>query len=131
MKLIQRVTDVMAMISTGLRGFCVLLLITLVAPARAQQEPSDAEIQLRDPTRPLSYVEGAGANKPSGWRLDSVLISSQRKQAVINGKSVSEDSWIRGAQVKRIQANKVVILVKGEERVLRLRSGIRKTKVEG
>ncbi|MAZ86453.1 MAG: hypothetical protein CL693_02320 [Cellvibrionaceae bacterium] len=127
----QKVTDVIAVISTSLCRFCALLLITWVAPTWAQQETSNAEVQLRDPTRPLSYIEGAGANKPSGWRLDSVLISSQRKQAVINGKSVSEDSWIRGAQVKRIQANKVVILVKGEERVLRLRSGIRKTKVEG
>ncbi len=131
MKLIQKMGDLMANIGATWYRCPLLLLITLVAHTGVAEDEVGSSESLRDPTRPLSYVEGAAAAKSSGWRLDSVLISSQRKLAVINGKSVTEDSWVRGAQVKQIQANKVVIVVKGEERVLRLRSGIRKTKVEG
>ncbi len=131
MKYMQTTNEWVAKRRASRCRYLSLLLIAVISAAGVAEEDVEASVQLRDPTRPLSYVEGVGGTKSSAWRLDSVLISSQRKLAVINGKSVSEDSWVRGAQVKQIQANKVVIVVKGEERVLRLRSGIRKTKVEG
>jgi MSHA biogenesis protein MshK len=101
------------------------------AAAESTDEEVSSSVKLRDPTRPLSYQSTAVASEKKSWRLDSVLISSKRKLAVINGQGVKENGWIRGAQVTQIQAGKVIIVVKGEERVLTIGSDIRKTKVEG
>ena len=97
----------------------------------ADGDGTDKTGDLRDPTRPLGFVANAGADGDKSWHLDSVLISSNRKVAVINGRSVKEQSWSNGAQVTRIQTGKVTLLVNGEKRVLTTHINIRKTKVEG
>jgi len=103
----------------------------LIINAEAAADLQSSTGELRDPTRPLGYQpQGAAAEKKS-WNLDSVLISATRKLAVINGQAVQEKDWIQEVQVIRIQAGKVTIVVQGEERVLTIRSDIRKTKVEG
>ncbi|MGH1371214.1 MAG: hypothetical protein ACRBBW_04205 [Cellvibrionaceae bacterium] len=98
--------------------------------ARAEYETENSG-EMRDPTRPLSYVSPAKVKAKSHWRLDSVLISSQRKLAVINGEFVREQGWIKGAQVTQIENGRVTIMVKGKPKVLTLSTDIRKVKVEG
>jgi len=54
----------------------------------------------RDPTRPLGYsVVGKGSGKANAveLRLSSVLISAQRKLAIINGQSLREGQTIPGS----------------------------------
>lgn len=88
-----------------------------------------AGTELRDPTRPLGY--GPSAVEKQVLRLDSVLISATRKVAVINGRTVAENEWISGAQVKRIQPGKVVVIREGHEEVLTVRTSVRNTRVNG
>lgn len=57
--------------------------------------------QGRDPTRPLGYQVVAGktsAVKDADLHLSSVLISAQRKLAIINGQSLREGQTIPGTQ---------------------------------
>jgi hypothetical protein len=59
---------------------------------------------LRDPTRPLSYVAGKAESK-NALVLQSVLISDSRKVAVINAQRLMEGEVIRnsgGIQLRRI-----------------------------
>lgn len=57
---------------------------------------------LRDPTRPALYRGGpgvAGPARPAAWVLQSVLISPERRYAIINGEVVSPGESIDGAQL--------------------------------
>ena len=73
---------------------------------------------LRDPTRPPA----AGANRvvgkmqASGWILQSVLISPERRYAIINGEVVALGGSIAGADLISIAAERVT---------LRTREGLR------
>lgn len=64
---------------------------------------------MRDPTQPLSFSINS---KPSGPVLQSVLISSSRKVAIINGESLREGDTLAGLKntsVQKIEANQVVL----------------------
>lgn len=84
---------------------------------------------LRDPTRP----PGGAAAKPAdpaprtALHLDFLVASMDRRLARINGQWVREGDTVAGAKVLRIAPNRVVVLRRGQTRVLRLGgSGIRK-----
>ncbi len=73
---------------------------------------------LRDPTRPpaVSAKGAAGKIEPSGWILQSVLISPERRYAIINDEVVRLGGSIAGAE----------LIAVAEERVtLRTREGLR------
>lgn len=74
---------------------------------------------LRDPTRPPSAASAKGAAgkiEQSGWILQSVLISPERRYAIINGEVVRLGGSIAGAELVAV----------AEERVtLRTREGLR------
>ena len=74
---------------------------------------------LRDPTRPPpaeSARGAAGRIEQSGWVLQSVLISPERRYAIINGEVVKLGGSIAGAELVAV----------AEERVtLRTREGLR------
>ena len=73
---------------------------------------------LRDPTRPpaVSAKGAAGKIEQSGWILQSVLISPERRYAIINGEVVRLGGSIAGAELVAV----------AEERVtLRTREGLR------
>lgn len=61
----------------------------------------------------------AGESKEVAWVVNSILVSAQRKQAVINGQFVREGDSISGAQVIRIEASSVHLNRDGETLVLR------------
>ena len=67
-----------------------------------------------DPTRPLGYgqhvISEAGA-APEPIILSSILVSSNRKIAIINGQQLHENEVIKGvgAQIKRIDADAVTL----------------------
>lgn len=71
--------------------------------------------EIADPTRPLGAsgaVVGAGAgDAQSGITLTSVLISGERKVAIINGQLLQELQTVKGvgAVVKRIDADGVTL----------------------
>jgi MSHA biogenesis protein MshK len=65
---------------------------------------------LRDPTQPLGYR--TTRNNPLTLNLNSILISEERKLAVINGEQLRENETIPGAGgtvLRRIEAGSVVV----------------------
>ena len=108
--------------------------MTLTASPALQA--ADAQPGLADPTRPPSVApatarEIAGAPAQAApMRLQSVLISRNRKIAVINGRSVPLGGKIDDATLVRV-AETHVILKKGDEmQTLELYSGIERKPVK-
>lgn len=66
---------------------------------------------LRDPTRPPGIGTKGATDKvePSGWVLQSVLISPERRYAIINGEVVPIGGSIAGAQLIAVAAERVTL----------------------
>jgi MSHA biogenesis protein MshK len=92
------------------------LLVMLLAAATL----AHAGDNLPDPMRPdtLSAVPGRGA--VPGWDLNSILISSGRRLAVINGRAVGPGDTVNGARVLEISAGAVKLSVHGKTLMLHL-----------
>lgn len=87
----------------------LLLALLLALPASA--------VALTDPTRPWSagtYGQPSGSDN-AGWNLDSVLVSSSRRVAIINGRDVSEGERVGNARVISIRRNSVVLQENGKQ----------------
>lgn len=86
------------------------LLLFLCCGQLAAQTASS---EVRDPTRPLGARTTVG--ETTGEQrlvLNSVLISAQRKVAIINGVALREGQWVPGAngvKVLRISPQAVVV----------------------
>lgn len=93
-----------------------LLLFAIAMPAGSEDAP------VRDPTQPYRPVTtpGARGSTPRRFELTAVLISSERKIAVINGAFHREGDWIDGAQITRIELQAVRLQRGSEETVVRL-----------
>lgn len=85
--------------------------------------------EMTDPTKPSAYSIEAGTatEKEAGpvettWVLNSILISPQRKVAVINGKQVIEGGKIDQYLVKKIDTYQVTLTDDLDEQVLTLGS---------
>ncbi len=76
---------------------------------------AQAQANTSDPTRPLSgYVNSnnnGNATEPSSIRLNSILVSRDRKIAIINGQQLYENQMIKGvgAKVKKIDIDSVTL----------------------
>lgn len=89
-------------------------------PAKAEPLPDPTQPERSEKTR-QSGTQAQQRKEPS-WELTSIIHSPQRKLAVINGeiRQVGED--IAGARVLKILPDTVIILYRGQRRVLRLLS---------
>lgn len=61
-----------------------------------------------DPTKPGGYRPSA-ARTLKGMKLESVLISAQRKVAIINGKSYQSGDSVGGAKLVVIEPHRVTM----------------------
>ena len=77
---------------------------------------------LRDPTRPPVAATNimAGKTRASGWILQSVLISPERRYAIINGEVVALGASIAGAELISIAAERVTLRTREGLRVVYL-----------
>ena len=78
----------------------------------------------RDPTRPIAYKAPAKASEQSGLKLQSLLISKQRRQATINGKQVEEGDRIAGAKIIAIGPHGVTVERAGKRQQLKLHTTV-------
>lgn len=107
----------------------MLAVATVAAEAGAQAQA------LTDPTRPPSASaipsgSPVAQDEATGTRLQSILLSSGRKVAVINGVMVPLGGMVGEARLIRITETQVV-LKKGEEtEVLKMYPGIDKRPVK-
>lgn len=85
---------------------------------------------VRDPTTPLGHVTAtASASGAPQFALNSILISPQRKLAIINGSTLREGQTLPGTgnvKVQRISAQAVVLQQADQTWVLRLSPSIMK-----
>lgn len=77
---------------------------------------------LRDPTRPPagSAKAATGRIEQSGWILQSVLISPERRYAIINGEIVPIGGSIEGAELVAVTAERVTLRTREGLRVVNL-----------
>jgi len=77
---------------------------------------------LRDPTRPPaeSARGAAGKIEQSGWILQSVLISPERRYAIINGEVVPLGGSIAGAELVAVAEERVTLRTREGLRVVHL-----------
>jgi MSHA biogenesis protein MshK len=88
-----------------------------IAPSSFAQTPAadtaaSTSNPVRDPTKPLGYAVAPGIATTTNYTLSSVLISAQRKHAVINGATLREGQVVPGSDgviVKRISPQTVVL----------------------
>ncbi|RYY76001.1 MAG: hypothetical protein EOO52_00255 [Gammaproteobacteria bacterium] len=77
-----------------------------------------AQEQIIDPTKPLNFsaANTAPGDGQQGIQLTSILISSERKIAIINGEALSESQTVKsvGALVKRIDPESVTLQQNGK-----------------
>lgn len=97
----------------------VQILLALVCVVGASTAFAQA---LRDPTRPpaASAKAVAGKVEQSGWILQSVLISPERRYAIINGEVVPLGGSIAGAELIAIAAERVTLRTPDGLRVVHL-----------
>ena len=95
------------------------ILIAVVGMAAASTAPAQA---LRDPTRPAFFAKGtiAANAEPSGWILQSVLISPERRYAIINGEVVPLGGSVAGAELVAVTAERVTLRTPDGLRIVRL-----------
>jgi MSHA biogenesis protein MshK len=99
----------------GIRYLLTAFALTAVAADTFAQ-------QLRDPTRPPSFVAPAGtaAVRESDLVLQTVLISPERRAAIINGRLLRLGENIAGMQLMSISESEVQLRGRGESRTLHL-----------
>lgn len=73
---------------------------------------SGSALAFQDPTQPVGAV--AVHNSQQQLKLESVLLSGERKVAVINGKAYQQGERVNGALLKSIK-KRSVILEKGNQ----------------
>lgn len=85
-------------------------------------------LDVRDPTTPLGHIAASATNNSvQQFALNSILISPQRKLAIINGNTLREGQMIPGSanvKVQRISAQAVVLQQAEQTWVLRLSPSI-------
>ena len=105
-------------------SFCLLLLSSRVLAS------DSSALGVRDPTTPLGHVAAtANASGVQQFVLNSILISPQRKLAIINGSTLREGQTVPGTgnvKVQRISAQAVVLQQADQTWVLRLSPSIMK-----
>lgn len=104
------------------------LLLTLLAGGSHAGEESE-QVTLRDPMRPDGYrsarqpAEQKEAEKRWQWRVNSILISEDRRLAVVNGRSVRVGDRVGPASVVEILPYAVRLRHGGKLKTILLEAG--------
>jgi len=77
---------------------------------------------LRDPTRPYTAREALAASAPR-YKVNAIIVSDERRIAIINGKRIGVGGRVNGATVISIEKRELKLDVDGQEITLRLNSG--------
>lgn len=101
--------------SSAMRTLACVMLLAIAGAAAAGDE-------LRDPTRP-SYLPSETASRTASapsWRLESIIVSANRRLAVINGRVVGVNDRVNAARVVEILPYEVHLEYEGEIRRISL-----------
>ena len=107
-----------------MRSRCPILLMSavmLLGPLL-----TDGAELLRDPTRPYSARSVVPATAPT-FNVMAILVSQQRRVAIVNGQRVTEGDQVDGATVVEILRQELRLDFRGKEITARLLpAGLRK-----
>ena len=81
-----------------------------------------AEELFRDPTRPY-IARPTYASVPSRFKVNAIIVSDDRRLAIVNGRRVGIGDSVGGATVTAIKKHELTLDVAGEARTLRLKRG--------
>jgi MSHA biogenesis protein MshK len=110
-----------------MKGAMALTAIVAGGLIGAGIHEAGAQGAMTDPTRPPSAAEATGGTAtPAGPQLQSVLISPNRRLAVISGETVRQGATIGDARVVRITETEVTLKRGEETEVLKLTPGVDK-----
>ena len=110
---------------------------SLTVGAGSLAHSASAQSALVDPTKPPSVAastarDGGGApEQAASQRLQSILISPNRRLAVIDGRTVTEGSRVDAATVVQIAETRVTLRQGAELMTLELYPGIQRTPGKG
>jgi len=97
-----------------MRVIPILLLMSLTAAVHAQATQ-------HDPTRPPTQAEieawfgnGGDAQEAAPFRLQAILLSPQRRIAIIDGQRLRVGERLDNAQIRTIEPGRVVLDREGE-----------------
>jgi hypothetical protein len=77
---------------------------------------------LRDPTRPYAASEGGVAAAPR-FLVNAIIVSSERRVAIVNGQRVVIGESVHGATVVAIEKDQLTLEKDGERITARLSHG--------
>lgn len=92
-----------------------LVVATLALPAFAADIASD-------PMRP-DTLQSAPTAAPARYRVNAIIVSDERRIAIVNGRRVGVGDAIGDATVVAIGKAEVTVNVNGSERTLRVNNG--------
>ncbi len=78
-----------------------------------------ADEVLRDPTRPYTVVEQRTAAPPR-FVVNAIIVSEDRRVAIVNGRRVGVGSSLSGARVVAIDKDQLVLDIDGKRVTARL-----------
>lgn len=81
-----------------------------------------ADTDFRDPTRPYRASVPV-TQAPQRFVVNAIIVSDDRRVAIVNGKRVGEGQTIAGATVVEIKKDAIKLDVDGREQILELRRG--------
>lgn len=102
----------------------------VVAGFAALGAPQASGQALVDPTRPPNAPAGEAEAVQSGTQLQSILIASNRRLAIINGATVGLGGMVGEAKVVRITETEVTLRKGDETEVLKLYPGVDKQPIK-
>lgn len=115
--------------------FNPLAVVLLGAAIATVAASADDRPSPRDPTQPYGRGASVVAGMPTGARftLTAVLVSSERRVAIVNGKPYLQGERVDGAEIVRIDANAVHLRDGGGEIVVPLGRGsaARSSRIQG
>jgi len=81
-----------------------------------------AEVPFRDPTRPYTAAERRMASSPR-FVVNAIIVSDDRRVAIVNGRRVGVGSSVGGATVIAIEKSQLILEIGGKQITARLNEG--------
>lgn len=78
---------------------------------------------LRDPTRPY-FVNEAGVPAAPRFTVNAIIVSAERRIAIVNGRRVAVGGSVDGATVLAIEKDHLVLEKNGERVTAALQNGV-------
>lgn len=82
-----------------------------------------ADVPFRDPTRPYTAAKHATASSPR-FVVNAIIISAERRVAIVNGRRVGVGSSLGGATVIAIEKDQLVLEKNGKRITAGLNDGV-------